>query len=79
MGFDYTAAGAAIAALVFWYRGAQIENRSPILWAALSVGISGVATFGFGGGWIAVILGQGAMFIGVTLYRTLADKDAGAR
>jgi hypothetical protein len=72
---DYSALAAAIASAIFWYRGSDVENLSPVLWVLPSIAISGVIILGLHGGWIAVLLGQAAMFVGVAVYRMVADKD----
>ena len=72
---DYMAFAAAIASAIFWYRGAETENLSPLLWVGPSVGISVVVIIGFGGGWIATLISQAALLIGITLYRTFAARD----
>jgi len=74
---DYFALAAAIASAVFWFRGAQSEKLSPVLWVGLSIAISGIIMLGIGGGWIAVLIGQLAMFVGITVYRTLTGKGKG--
>ncbi len=71
---DYAAIAVAIALAVFWYRGAETENVSPLLWLGLSVGISAVIIIGLGGGCIAALLGQAALFVAITVYRAYADK-----
>ena len=74
---DYTAIAIAILAAVFWFKGAQMENRSPVSWVALSVGISGVVNIGLKGGWLAVLLSQVALVAAITVYRTVTEKRPG--
>ena len=71
---DYAGIAAAIAAAIFWYKGAEIERVNPLAWAGPSVVISGLAIFVFTRGWLGVLLGQLALLIAITLYRTLRDK-----
>ena len=70
---DYVALTVAIASAVFWYRGAETEKLSPLLWVGPSVGISAVI-IGFGGGWVAALMGQAVLFVAITAYRAFADK-----
>jgi len=76
---DYLPLAVAIAFAVFWYRGAHAEKISPLAWVGLSLAISLVILFGLKGGWIAVALGQVAMFVAITLWRTFVGegKDGG--
>jgi drug/metabolite transporter (DMT)-like permease len=74
---DYTAMAFAILSAMFWLKGAQMENRSPVTWVALSVGVSGVVMIGLHGGWQAVLLSQIALVIVITVYRTLTEKPRG--
>ena len=73
---DYTVAFAILSA-VFWLKGAQMENRSPVLWVALSVGVSGVVMIGLKGSWLLVLLSQIALIAAVTLYRTVTENPPG--
>ena len=70
------AIAAAIATAIFWYHGSQVENASPILWVLPSIGISAVIIIALHGGWIAVLLGQVAMFVAITVYRVVAEKNS---
>ena len=65
----------AIASAIFWYRGAEAEKLAPLLWVGPSIGISAVIIFGAGGGWITALIGQAALFVAITVYRALADKN----
>jgi hypothetical protein len=71
---DYLSLAVAIACAVFWYRGAQHENISPLLWVGPSLAISIVVSFGLNQGWIAVAMGQLALFFAITIYRTVVDE-----
>lgn len=72
---DYVALAVAIASAVFWYRGAETEKLSPLLWVGPSIGISAVIIIGFGRGWIAALIGQVVLFVAITAYRAFADKS----
>jgi hypothetical protein len=71
---DYAGLGAAIAAAVFWYKGAEMEKVNPLLWVGPSVIVSALAIFALTRGWIGVLLGQVALFVAITVYRTVKDK-----
>jgi len=53
----------------FFYRAAEFENESPLLWSGLSLMISLAAMFFVHWGWWGVVLGQLALFVGITLFR----------
>jgi hypothetical protein len=76
MGYD--AIAMAICGAILYTRVAAAERSSPWIWGALSVGCSGVAMFGLGLGWLGVLAGQVILFILITVYRTVTDKDDGA-
>ncbi|TSA17388.1 MAG: hypothetical protein D4R74_02775 [Betaproteobacteria bacterium] len=71
---DYAAIAVAIGFAVFWYRGAETEKLSPLLWVGPSVGVS-AAIIGLGGGAIAALIGQAVLFVAITLYRAFVVKD----
>ena len=54
-----------------------MENRTPVTWVALSIGVSGVVMIGLHGGWLAVLIGQVILVVVITVYRTLSDKGSG--
>jgi len=60
------AAGAA-----FYYRAAEFENESTWIWCGLSVVISAIAFLWLHGGWLGILMGQGGLFIGITIFRIL--------
>ena len=68
------AIAAAIACATFWYKGAEMENVSPVYWAGPSVLLSGIVVFGLQRGWLTLLLAQVAMLIAITIYRTVRDK-----
>jgi hypothetical protein len=53
----------------FYYRAAQFENESTLIWCGLSVSISVLTIFWLHWGWLGIILGQVGLFIGITLFR----------
>ncbi len=55
---------------VFFYRAGKFEGSSGLAWAGLSVLISVVVWSLLHGGFIAVLLGQVGLFVGITLYRS---------
>ena len=54
---------------VFFYRAAEFENESGLLWCGLSVLVSVVALFFFHWGWLGTLLGQAGLFVGITIFR----------
>jgi hypothetical protein len=59
-----------VAMAIFFYRAGEFEDAPGLLWAALSVAISLLVWMVFGWGWIGIILGQAALFVGITLFRS---------
>lgn len=74
---DYTAVAFAVLSVVFWFKGAQIENRSPVTWVALSIGVSVVVTMVLHRSWLAILVGQLLLMVVITVHRTLTDKSPG--
>ncbi len=74
---DYLPLAVAIACAIFWHRGALHENISPLAWVGPSLVISIVVIFALKQGWIAVAVGQVAMFVAITIYRTFVDARKG--
>jgi hypothetical protein len=70
---DYAGIAAAVAAAVFWTQGAQVEGISPLVWVGASLAISVFVMAAMHHGWPGVVAGQLAMFVAITLYRTLRD------
>jgi hypothetical protein len=54
---------------VFFYRVAEMENESGLLWCGLSVVISLATLFLFHCGWLGIALGQVGLFVGITIFR----------
>jgi hypothetical protein len=55
----------------FYYRAAEFENESALLWCGLSVLISGLTIFWLHWGLLGMISGQVGLFIGITIFRIL--------
>ena len=60
----------AVVCAVFFYRAGEFEGSSGIVWAGMSAVISIAIWAWLHGGLIAVLLGQVALFVGITLYRS---------
>ena len=58
------AAGAA-----FFYRAAEFENESSLLWCGLSLVISLATLLYFHWGMLGTVLGQVELFAGITIFR----------
>jgi hypothetical protein len=59
-----------VACAVFFYRAGEFEGSSGVAWAGLSVVISFAIWRWLHGGFVAVLVGQVALFVGITLYRS---------
>ena len=57
-----------IAGAVFFYKAAEFENTSTVVWTGLSVLIS-VLIWLVHGGLVFLALGQVLLFVGITVYR----------
>jgi len=53
----------------FFYRAAEFENESRLLWCGLSLVISLATLFYFGWGLLGAVLGQVGLFAGITIFR----------
>jgi hypothetical protein len=53
----------------FFYRAAEFENESRLLWCGLSIVISLAALFYFHWGLLGTVLGQVGLFAGITIFR----------
>jgi predicted branched-subunit amino acid permease len=62
-----------IAFAIIYYKAAQIENASTILWTGLSIIVSLVIRI-IGMGLLAIIIGQVLLYLAITLVRLLASK-----
>jgi hypothetical protein len=56
---------------IFFYRAAEFENESGLLWCGLSVLVSVVALFFFHWGWLGCLLGQAGLFVGIGIFRVM--------
>ena len=55
----------------FFYRAAEFENKSRLLWCGLSIVISLATLFYLGWGWLGTVLGQVGLFVGITVFRMM--------
>ena len=53
----------------FFYRAAEFENESRLLWCGLSLVISLATMFYLHWGLLGAVLGQVGLFAGITLFR----------
>jgi len=58
-----------VAFAVFFYRAAEFENESRLLWCGLSLVISLATLFYLHWGWLGTVLGQVGLFVGITVFR----------
>ena len=59
---------------VFYYKAAEMEDASGFLWSALSVGVFVVTWIVLSWGWIGCLLGQVALFTGITIVRVVRKQ-----
>lgn len=57
-----------------YYKAADIENTSGILWAGMSVVVFCITWFVIGWGIPGDLLGQVALLAGITIYRVVRDS-----
>jgi hypothetical protein len=57
-----------------YYKAAEIENTSGILWAGMSVAVFCTTWFAIGWGIPGDLLGQVVLLAGITLYRVIRDS-----
>ena len=55
----------------FYYRAAEFENASGLLWCGLSLVISIATMFFFHWGWLGILLGQVGLFAVITTLRMM--------
>ena len=53
----------------FFYRAAEFENESRLLWCGLSIVISLATMFFLHWGWLGIVFGQVGLFVGITVFR----------
>jgi predicted cobalt transporter CbtA len=63
-----------LACVVFFYRAGQMEGKSGILWALMSVVVWRVTPHVLGDGLLSQIAGQVGLFIGIAVFRVLLDE-----
>ncbi len=63
-----------VACATFYYRAAELERESGILWAGLSVLVFLLGWLALGWGLLGCIGGQVALFIGITLVRAVRSQ-----
>ena len=63
-----------IAFAIFYNRAAESEDAPAILWTALSIAISVLTWLVLHWGMLGMILGQVALFIGISLFRALRKE-----
>jgi hypothetical protein len=68
---------AIIVFAIFFYRAAELEseNETGWIWWVLSVLISSLTIFWLHWGWLGIISGQIALFVGITLFRIWRNPD----
>ena len=60
-----------VACVIFFYRAAEFENESSLVWTGLSLVISVMTLFVWGWGWLGCLLGQAGLLLGITIFRVL--------
>jgi hypothetical protein len=63
-----------LACAVFYYKAAEMEDSSGFLWSALSVGVFILTWIVLSWGWLGCLLGQVALFAGITIVRLLRKQ-----
>jgi len=58
----------------FFYRAAEFENESTLIWCGLSLAISALMFFWLHCGWLGISLGQVGLFVGITIFRILRKQ-----
>jgi len=56
---------------IFFYRAAEFEDESSLLWCGLSILISAATLFYFHWGLLGTLLGQIGLFVGIGIFRVL--------
>ncbi|MDX2218542.1 MAG: hypothetical protein SF172_05910 [Burkholderiales bacterium] len=65
-----------VVAAVFFWNAAMREKESGIIWAGVSLVVSALI-MALGGGFLVLVLGQVAVFAGITVFRTIKDNNGG--
>jgi hypothetical protein len=63
-----------VACAVFFYKGAEMENRPGFLWAGMSVGVFFVTWWLWGWGVVGDLAGQAALGLGIAIVRVLLEN-----
>lgn len=74
MTIPYLAILIMVAFAAFFYRAAEDETEAPLIWSGLSLLISALTIFFFHWGWLGILFGQLALFVGITLGRMRGKK-----
>ena len=74
---DYIAIAIAIAGAVFYYKAAEHENKSPVVWVGLSLVTSAVLIFVVHAGYFLLVAGQLVLMVFIALWRVWRETDAG--
>jgi hypothetical protein len=56
---------------VFFYRAAEFEDESGLVWCSLSVSVSLLTLFFFHWGLLGTLLGQVGLFVGIGIFRMM--------
>jgi hypothetical protein len=63
-----------LACAAIYYKAAEMEDSSGFLWSALSVGVFILTWVVLSWGWLGCLLGQAALFAGITVVRVLRKQ-----
>jgi len=63
-----------LACAVFYYKAAMMEDASGLLWSGLSVLVFVITWVVLGWGWLGCLVGQAALFAGITVVQTFRRK-----
>ncbi len=72
---DYAAIAVLICGVTFYTRAAAMEKKSPFIWGSSSIGASLLVMYIFKGGWLSVLFSQVGLFVAITLYRVITEKE----
>lgn len=65
----------ALICAAFYYKAGTEELGSGLLWGGISLIVSFAVMFGVHGGIVAVAIAQGALLLGIALFRMWRDPD----
>jgi len=63
-----------LACAIFFHRASELEDEPTWIWSALSLLVSALTVFWLHCGWLGIVLGQLALFVGITIFRVLRKK-----